>query len=104
MSLEAIQKVTEVERQMQMLKSAADVEARQIVSDAERKGLLHLQDVRAEAAEQGKLSLIEAEKRAEAKAAEILSTVVAESDALRQKAEKYLDEAAELIVRRVVNR
>ena len=104
MSLEAIQKVTEVEKQMQMLKSAADVEARQSVSDAERKGLLHLQDVRAEAAEQGKLYLKEAEKRAEAKAAEILSTVVAESDALRQKAEKYLDEAAELIVRRVVNR
>ena len=104
MSLEAIQKVTEVEKLMQARKSAAEVEAHQLVSDAEQKGLMCLQKVRAEAAEQGKRYLQEAEKKAKARAADIQSAVLVESDALRQEAEKHLDEAAELIVRRVVNR
>ena len=104
MSLEAIQKVAEVEKLMQARKSAAEVEARQLVSNAEQEALVHLQKVRAEAAEQGKRYLQEAEKKAKARAADIQSAVLVESDVLRQEAEKHLDEAAELIVRRVVNR
>ena len=104
MSLEAIQKVTEVEKQMQARKAAADAEARQVISAAEQDGLMCLQKVRAEAAEKGKLYLKDAEEKAEAKAAEIQSAIIAESNVLRQEAEKHLDEAAEFIVRRVVNR
>ena len=104
MSLEAIQKVTEIEKLMQERKIAADTEARQIISDAEKAGILKLQNVREEAVAHGRTYLQEAEKQAEAKAAEIQSIVAAESDVLRQTAEKHLDEAAELIVRRVVNR
>ena len=52
----------------------------------------------------GRTYLQEAEKQAEAKAAEIQSIVAAESDVLRQTAEKHLDEAVEFIVGRVVNR
>ena len=104
MSLDAIQKVAEVEKLMKARRAAADAEARQLVSKAEQEGLMCLQKVRAEAAEQGKRYLQEAEKKAKARAADIQSAVIAESDALRQEAEKHLDEAAELIVRRVVNR
>ena len=104
MSLKAIQKVTEVEQEMRTRKAAAEIEARQMISAAEEDGLLCLEKTRSKAAEQAKAYLKEAEKRAEAKAAEIQSAVVAESNVLRQEAEKHLDEAAEFIVRRVVNR
>lgn len=103
MSLEAIRKVTEVETQMLERKAAAEVEARQIVTDAENRGARLLQQVRDEAAERGKIYLKEAESRAEEKAAEIQKRIFEESDELRRAAEKHLDEAVEFIVGRVVN-
>ena len=103
MSLEAIQKVTEVERRMLEQKAAAEVQARQIVSDAEARGILLLQKVRDESSEQAKIELKAAEERAAGKAAEIQSAVLEESAALRQAAEEHLDEAAEFIIGRVVN-
>lgn len=103
MSLEAIRKVTEVEKQMLEHKNAAEAEVRQMVSDAENSGIRLLQQVREEAVEQGRTCLKEAESRAEAKAAEIQKLVLAESDELRRAAEKHLDEAVEFIVGRVVN-
>ena len=103
MSLEAIRKVTEVETQMLERKAAAEVEARQIVTDAENQGARFLQQVRDEAAEQGKIYLKEAESRAEEKASEIQKRILEESDELRRAAEKHLDEAVEFIVGRVVN-
>ena len=103
MSLEAIQKVTEIEKQMQERKLAADAEARQMIAEAEKTGILHLQRVRDEAVEQGKTFLKDAEKQAEAKAAAIQAQVIRESEALRQTAEAHLEEAAEFIVGRVVN-
>ena len=103
MSLEAIQKVAEIEKQMQDRKKAADSDARQMISGAEQTGLLYLQKIREEVAEQGRTYLKEAEKQAAEKAAEIQRVVVAESDVLRLEAEKHLDEAVEFIVGRVVN-
>ena len=103
MSLEAIQKVTEVERRMLEQKAAAEAQARQIVSDAETSGILLLQKVRDESSEQAKIELKAAEERAAGKAAEIHSGVLEESAVLRQAAEKHLDEAAEFIIGRVVN-
>ena len=103
MSLEAIQKVTEIEKRMQERKLIADTEARQMVAEAEKAGILHLQKVRDEAVEMGKVFLKEAENQAEAKAATIQDQVMRESEALRQTAETHLEEAAEFIVGRVVN-
>lgn len=103
MSLEAIRKVTEVEKLMLERKAAAEAEARQILSDAENRGNLLLQKVRDEFAAEGNACLKEAESQAEAKAAEIQKRVLEESDALRKAAEKHLDEAVEFIVGRVVN-
>lgn len=103
MSLEAIQKVAEVEKQMLERKAAAESEARQIVADAENAGIRFLQKVRDESAEEGRVCLKEAETRAEAKAADIQKVVLEESEVLRKEAEKHLDEAVEFIVGRVVN-
>ena len=103
MSLEAIRKVTEVEKQMLECKSAAEAEARQILSDAENRGNQLLQQLREKAAEEGRTCLKEAEARAEAKSAEIQKLVLEESNELRRAAEKHLDEAVEFIVGRVVN-
>ena len=103
MSLEAIERVTQVEQNSQERKTAAEAEARQIVADAERQGLALLQQVRADATEDGRKLLRKAEEKAAEKAAEIGRAAEAESAALREAAGKHLEEAAEFIVGRVVN-
>ena len=103
MSLEAIEKVTQIEQQSQERKAAAEAEARQIVANAEREGLALLQQVRADATEDGRKLLQKAEEKAAEKAAEIGRAAEAESAALREAAGKHLEEAAEFIVGRVVN-
>ena len=103
MSLEAIERVTQVEQNSQERKTAAEAEARQIVADAERQGLALLQQVRVDATEDGRKLLQKAEEKAAEKAAEIGRAAEAESAALREAAGKHLEEAAEFIVGRVVN-
>ena len=92
MSLEAIEKVAQVERETQERRAAAEAEARQILSGAERDGLALLQQTRSAAAEEGKNLLRQAEEKAAAAAA---------AD-LQKKAKSHLEEAAEFIVGRVV--
>ena len=62
MSLEAVQKVTEIEKLMRERRATADADARQIISDADKAGILKLQKVREDAAAQGRIYLQEAEK------------------------------------------
>ena len=103
MSLEAIEKVTQIEQQSQERKAAAEAEARQIVANAEREGLALLQQVRVDATKDGRKLLRKAEERAAEKAAEIGRAAESESAALREAAGRNLEEAAEFIVGRVVN-
>ena len=103
MSLEAIERVTQVEQNSQERKTAAEAEARQIVADAERQGLALLQQTRQDAAEEGKKLLRQAEERAARRAEEIGRAAEAEGAALREAAGRNLEEAAEFIVGRVVN-
>lgn len=103
MSLEAIERVSQVETMNRERKAAAEAEARKIVADAERGGLALLSQVRAEAAESGRDLLRQAEVRAAERAAEIDRAAEAESEALREAAGKNLEAAAEFIVGRVVN-
>ena len=102
MSLEAIERVKQVEQNSQERKAAAEAEARQIVADAERQGLALLQQTRADAVAAGKKLLREAEARAAQQEAAIRQAAEAESDALVKAAEKHLQEAAEFIVGRIV--
>ena len=102
MSLEAIEKVTELETQMRERKAAAESEARQIAADAERDGIALLEKTRADAADRGRKLLKQAEERAAQQADESRKAAEAESAALRESAGKNLEEAAEFIVGRVV--
>lgn len=102
MSLEAIERVAEVESKNRERKAAAETEAKQIVANAEREGFALLQQVRADAAEQGKALLRQAEEKAAARSAEIARAAEAEGGTLRSTAEKHLEEAAEFIVGRIV--
>ena len=102
MSLEAIEKVAQVERETQERRAAAEAEARQILSGAERDGLALLQPTRSAAAEEGKNLLRQAEEKAAARAAETGRTAEAAAADLQKKAKSHLEEAAEFIVGRVV--
>ncbi|MCI8480498.1 MAG: hypothetical protein HFG08_06440 [Oscillibacter sp.] len=102
MSLEAIEKVTQVEVQNRERRAAAEAEAKKLVADAEKSGLALLQRTRDGAAESGRELLQQAEAKAAERAAEIDRTAEAEAAKLRETAEKHLAEAAEFIVGRVV--
>lgn len=103
MSLEAIEKVTQIEEKNAERKAAAETEAKQLLANAEREGLALLQRVRQDAAQNAKSLLAEAEAKAAERSAAITRTAEAEGDALRQAAGAHLNEAAEFIVGRVVN-
>lgn len=102
MSLEAIEKIRQLESENQERKAAAEAEARQMVTDAERAGLGLVQKARSDAAEHSKQLLQEAEKKAAARSAEIGAAAEAEAQLLRKVADKHLSEAVEFIVGRVV--
>jgi V/A-type H+-transporting ATPase subunit G/H len=102
MSLEAIEKISQVEGTNRERKAAAEAEAKQIIANAERDGLALLQQVRAAANEQGKQLLSQAEERAEKRSAQIAQAAQAEGAALKASAGERLEEAAEFIVGRVV--
>ena len=102
MSMEMIEKVTQAENEVRERRAAADAEAKQMIADAERGSLALLQQVRADAAEDGKAMLAKAEEAAAKQAEIILQKAGAESVALREKAEKHLEEAVALIVGWVV--
>ena len=102
MSLEAIEKVTQIETENRERVAAAEAEAQKIVADAERDGLALLQQARSSAAESGKELLRQAEAKAAERAAEIDRAAQAEAAALRETAGEHLEEAVEFIVGRVV--
>ena len=102
MSMEAIEKVTQVENLSRERKNAAEAEAKQMIANAERGSLALLQQVRENAAAAGKDLLRQAEENAAVRAEEIRKGAEAEAAALRAEAEKHLEEAAEFIVGRVV--
>ena len=97
MSLEAIEKVTQVETE------AAEAEAKQIVADAEKEGQALLQKRRSAGAEAGRELLRQAEERAAAVAAKTAQAAEEDAAKLRAAAEKHLEAAAEFIVGRVVS-
>ena len=103
MSLEAIQKVSEIEKQMLEKKSEAEAEAQAIIAEAEKNGFAMLQKMRSEAVEHGKTLAVRAEEKAMEKTAEIQRAAEAESNALREIADQHMGEAVEFIVERVVN-
>lgn len=104
MSLEALQKVTSAEQSAQTKKAEAAAAAKKLVSDAQRAGEALLEQTRQEAEAGNKALLQQAEQRAEQAAQRLLADAKAQAGAMCKTAEGKLDAAADLIVRRVVNR
>lgn len=103
MSLEAIKQVAQTEAETKQRKADAVVAAKKLVADAEQAGAQTLRDACAAADANAKELLVRAEERAAARAAEIAAQSRQECAALCSAAENKLDEAAALIVRRVVS-
>ena len=102
MSLEAIEKVTEVERKNKERRAAAETEAKQMLASAQRDGLALLEQMRAEEAAKGAELLRQAEERAAQRSEQIAASAEADGDALRRAAEGRLQAAAEVNVGRIV--
>lgn len=102
MSLEAVQKVTETEQRARERKLAAIEQAKKQVAKAERAGMEHLSTARAQADAQVKAMLTRAEESAAVRTAAVMEETRRSCDDLRRQAEGKLEDAAELIIRRVV--
>jgi len=102
MSMEAIERITQVEKDCQERKAAAEAEAKKRIADAKQQGAALLQQIRNVAAEEGKRMLQAAETQAEGRTAQIQKEAEENAQALREAAAGQLETAAELIVGRVV--
>jgi V/A-type H+-transporting ATPase subunit G/H len=102
-SIEVIKKVTESEKNAQESKLEAIGKAKKTVSDAERAGQGLLTEARGKAETQAKQFMKEAEEKAAKNEQSIMDETAGACEALKLLAKKRLPEAAELIVRRVVN-
>ena len=103
MSLDAIKQVTETHIMTHLRLEQAGLEAKKIVSDAERAGRERLEQARAAAEAQVKLYMKDAEDRASKHAEQVMEETRAACGKLRQEAEGRMAQAAALIVGRVVN-
>lgn len=104
MSFQDIQKVTETEENLRQKKAEAQVEAKQIIAAAQRSGIAMKEEARANAEMQVRSLLAEAEVLAQQQSKETLAANDAACQTMRARAEERLEQAADLIVRRVVNR
>jgi V/A-type H+-transporting ATPase subunit G/H len=103
LSLEAIKQVTDAEQACAQRKTEALQAAKRTVADAERAGQALLEARRSEAQTQVKAMMAKAEKEAAVQAQQVQADTQRSCDALKASAETKLDEAAQRIVRRVVN-
>ena len=102
MSLEAVQMVTETEQRALQRKAEAVEAAKKLVSDAERAGKERVAAARTDAEAQARQMMTRAEE-ADAKHTETVMEETRRScDDLRRAAEGKLEDAAALIIRRVV--
>ena len=102
MTMEAIEKVAAVEEKGRADKADAEARVKQAIAEAEHEGQAQLQKARRDAAEYGRELLKRAEERAAETAREIAERARGESDALRAAAKGRMEQAAEMIVGRVV--
>lgn len=103
MSLEAVKQVTQAEEQGKAEKAKAAQEAKRLVAGAEKAGRQAVLDARANAEAEVRQMIAEAEQSASGDMAQIRAKAAADAQQLRKQAEGRLEEAASLIVRKVVD-
>ena len=102
MSLEAITSVTNAEREAKAAVAAAQVQARQLLADADTAGKAALDAARAKADSELETLRVRAEERSRTDAAALTRELGSRREELCRKAEAKLDAAAALIVERIV--
>jgi len=102
MTMEAIQKVTELENKGRENKAEVENRIRQAIAESERQGAARLEEARLEINKKYKNLRRQSEARAEMAAGRIAQKAENDSDLLRAEAKSRLDEAADYIVGRVV--
>ena len=103
MSMDAIKQVTDTEAEAKERRAKPQAEAQTMVAGAEKAGREALAQARKEAQAGARELLSQAESQAEVKTREALAEYEKDCQALKARAAEKLDEAAALIVRRVVN-
>lgn len=103
MSLEAVKQVAEAEQLSKERRAQAALDAKKLLADAEKAGQQAVADAKKQAEAQAKELVAKAEQDAAGDAARIKEQADADCAALRSKAEGRLEEAASLIVRKVVD-
>ena len=102
MSLEAMEKITEMEVEMGRRKTQAEQKARELKEAARAAGEALLVQVRREAEEEERALLAAAEQRAAQRCETLDRETEEKADTLRREGEKRLAEAVDFIVERVV--
>ena len=102
--LDAIEKVANSERQSNQQREAAMQESKQKVLNAQRAAQRLLEESRAQAEQEVKQMMSQAEQQAAGVAKQVMQQAQAECEELKHQARNRLDEAAQRIVERVVNR
>lgn len=103
MSLEAIKQVTQAEAESKQRKAEAIAAAKKLVAQAEQAGEQTLRSACADADAKARELMVQAEERSAVHAAGIAAQSKQDCAALCSAAEGKLDQAAALIVRRVVS-
>lgn len=104
MGLEAIQKVTDTEREAKRRKEAVLAENKQKILVAQRAAQRLLEETRIQTEREARQMMVQAENEAAEGAKVVMEQARQESEAMKQAARQRLSEAAELIVEKVVNR
>ena len=102
LSLEVIRQITEAEKSWEQRKAEAVQAAKRSAAEAEKAGQAMLEQARSDAEAKVKAALADAEAQAAEEAQAVQDETVRSCNALKAAAEQRLEQAAQLIVRRVV--
>ena len=102
MSFEAIKGITDAEVLGKACVAEAESKAKQMVADAEAAGQAAVEAARSKAEIELKELREKAEKQTAEKTASLDQEILAEADRLRRTAEQKLEDAAALVVERIV--
>lgn len=103
MSLDVMQQITQAEAQGKLRKTEEATRAKQLIAQGEAQSQGKLAQAKVEAQAQVAQLLLEAEERAAVRSKAAMAETEAANQALHQVAQAHMDQAATLIVRRVVN-
>lgn len=103
MSLEAIQIISEAEAKAERAKADAKAEAKQAVEDAERAGKSLVEAALRKADTELQALGRKVDQAAAIETGNSQTNAAAEEAAMRERAERRLDEAAQLILERIVS-